>query len=174
MIAPQAHLGFSHNMLFRAVVPDAHAHVLPGGGLVLGDGRAVKFRRQPCLRVQARVRPCHVRAVPLILAAALVLAALAVLVIALVAGLVLARLIAGLVLFGQCYHLGASLSQVGHVMRGKGKFYPWVHNGPGQVLCTWENNCADGGFFLDNSWILKFNMYGHNRRGMGFPALTAF
>ena len=121
-------------MLFRAVVPDAHAHVLPRGGVELGDGRAVEFRRQTRLRVQARVCPCHVRAVPLILAAALVLIALAVLAV-LVIALVLAVLIAGLVLavvvlFGQCYHLAGSLSRAGTIMRRRCKFHPCVRRGP--------------------------------------------
>ncbi len=145
-----------HNMLLRAVVPDAHAHVLPGAGGIFGDGRAVELRRKPALRVQARIRPCHVRAVPLILTAGLVLAVLAVLVailvVALIAALVLAALIAGLVLavvlFGQCYHLAGSLCRSGTIMRRRCKFRPWARRGVRRDLCTWENNSKTGDFSL--------------------------
>ena len=126
MVPPFLCVRYLHNMLFRAVVPDPHAHVLPGAGGELGDAGAVEFRRQAGLRIQARIRPCHVRAVPSILAAvpagAVALAALGgpaglaggVFLAVLVFVLVLAVLAAVL---GHAYHLAGSMPAGGGNMR---------------------------------------------------------
>ena len=99
-MAPPCLCGLSslHNVFFREVVTDAHAHVLAGARGELGDTGAVVLGRQPGLRVQPRVCPCHVRAVPSILGIVLVLAALAVLGIVLAAVIALAVLVVLVVL----------------------------------------------------------------------------
>ena len=57
-----------HNVFFRAVVPDTHAHILPRPHGKLGDAGAVKFAHKTLFRVQPHVCPCNVRAVTSILA----------------------------------------------------------------------------------------------------------
>ena len=70
-------------MFLREVVTDAHAHVFAGARGVLGDAGAVILADKPALRVQPRIGPCDVRAVPSILGALLAVgAALAALVLA--------------------------------------------------------------------------------------------
>ena len=117
-----------HNVFFRTVVPHAHAHVLPGAGGEFGDAGAVEFRRQARLRVKARICPCHVRAVPLILAAAAAAGlAAAVGAVVLAAGLVvglavvlLVLVLAVLLFAGQSNHLALSMPRGGLDMRAGG------------------------------------------------------
>ena len=75
MAPPFCRLLSLHNVFFREIVPDPHAHILPGAGGILGDTGAVVLADQPALRVQPRVRPCDVRAVPSILRAVLAVGA---------------------------------------------------------------------------------------------------
>ena len=79
MAPPFCRLLSLHNVFFREIIPDPHAHILPGAGGILGDAGAVILADEPALRIKPRVRPCDVRAVPSILGA--LLAALAALVL---------------------------------------------------------------------------------------------
>ena len=105
------------DVFFRAVVPHAHAHVLPIGRLVFGDGGAVELGHQTGLRIEARIGPCHVRAVPssagIVLAGTVVLAvlvgaaALTVVLIVVFAGV--PAVVFAVVLCRHTYHLGGSM-----------------------------------------------------------------
>ena len=119
-----------HYMLFRAVVPDAHAHVLPGAGGEFGDACAVELSDEPRLRVQPRIGPCYVRAVPSILGivlagavAGLVVAGAVALVVLAVVALVVLRIVlavVGLLVVGVVrhdYHLAVSMPRRSAVMR---------------------------------------------------------
>ena len=147
------------NMLLREVVPDAHAHILPGARGEFGDARAVELRRQPGLRVQTRICPCHVRAVPSILGALLALV-----------GVLLALAVLGIglaVLLGVM--LAAGLLAVGHFQITS----PLVCRAPGRI-CTpgrkMEIPCQNREKRLDISRFLPFNING----GIGWSPMGRY